>query len=181
MLDVEFWNPETLKPEILKWWSHILSRKPESLNPEMLVPRSFHNFGNYLCSIAFHKFVHVEVGYWNSQSFEPRNLEMRVSPFPFLFSEICVCRCLDTRNCKVPNPKILKYGTNLSFFTFQRFVYVVVWALALAKSRILKPKNVGHSRSIFQISANNKILCFVRHLYSPKPDWPLFLHKAIAT
>jgi hypothetical protein len=136
----------------------------------MLVPIPFRNFRNCLCSIAFQNFVHVEVGYQNSQSFELRNIEIRVSPFPFLFSEICVCQCLDTRTCKVSNPEILKYGTHLSYLTFQRFVYVVVWALALAKSRIPKPQNAGHSRSIFRISTNNKILYFVWHLYSPKPD-----------
>jgi hypothetical protein len=132
------WNPESWNPEVLVPHPFTPSESrsgcvllfgfwnPETLNPK--IPKSeflyFSQFGN--CCM-------LDVWLWKPQNPEPQNPEMQVSPFLFRISEVCLCWCLDIGTHKVSNHEILKCGTHLSFISFRRFVYVVVWGTCSRK------------------------------------------------
>jgi hypothetical protein len=100
----------------------------------MLMP-FFHNSGIMVCWM----FVY--------ENRETSNTEIpKCGSHLFLsrISEICVCQGLDTGTREVSNPEIPNCGTHLPFFAFRRFVYMVVWALALTKSRTPNSRSTNH-------------------------------------
>jgi hypothetical protein len=137
-------------------------------NPEIL------KCGSHLSFFAFQKFVYVDVGHWNSRSSEPRNPEMRVSPFFFSHfgsSYMLKFGALELMKFEPRNPEALVQPSLC--FTFRRFVSVDVWllysrnpelrnpevlvtfrnfgsccvlmlAVVFAKSRTPKSRNAGH-------------------------------------
>jgi len=173
------WYLKPWNPEILKWWSHILSlfRIQELLcivvwylkprNPK--IPKWW---SHILSLFEIRELLCIVVWY-----LKPQNLKVVVRhPFTFQNSGVVVYGGLVFETMKSWNPKSWNAGPTFPFSTFRRFVCVVVWALSLTKYRSLNSWSTNHLLGVAICWWLTFVLTKIR---TPKPDigWAPYLFR----
>jgi hypothetical protein len=141
--NLESRNPEVLVPHPFTFWNsgvvvcfRLVVANPETPNAEIskCCPTSFHLFRTreWLC---------VVIGILKIS--KPQTPKSRNNSSFFSQYRNCCMLSMETVKPKTPL-KSQSLGPTFPFFAFRRFVYVVVWTLALTKSQTSNSQNPDH-------------------------------------